>query len=531
MDAAAKIHVSTNKGTTFTPASVYSTVTMGGISGIATHPIQDSTAYILFSFSQKPKILRTTNLGQSWGDISGFGTNTTSNNGFPDVAIYDLLVMPHEPNTIWAGTEIGLFESTDNGTNWHMANNGLPALPIWDMTHVEDEVVFGSHGRGVWSVKIPGLGDSGKYKPLLKNLTQGPDGAVSINVRLRSLYDSSVVNVNGSRYSFIGANTISNLDTLIKYPVLSAQNISVSVTSYISETTYQSVTKDINAIVLSSPQNSYVNNFNSLTSQFIGTGYQIKIQSGFANAAIHSVHPYADNSNLTYTLTVPIIVNSSNAFLSYKDVAIVEPGDPGSIFGDDNFYDYVIVEGTRDGINWIPLADGYDCRYDAAWLNAYNSSSSISESLFRNHEINLLNKFNAGDQIMIRFRLFADAFVTGWGWVIDDLEIQGRLVGVEDEKNNLPNTFSLSQNYPNPFNPTTTIRYSIPSNVRREMSNVTQLKVFDILGKEVVTLVNEAKQPGIYEIAFDASTLASGIYYYRLKAGDFTETKKMVLIR
>ena len=151
--------------------------------------------------------------------------------------------------------------------------------------------------------------------------------------------------------------------------------------------------------------------------------------------------------------------------------------------------------------------------------------------MFRNHEINLLNKFSAGDNILIRFRLYADGFVTGWGWVIDDLEIQGRLVGVEDEKNNVPNTFSLSQNYPNPFNPTTTIRYSIPSNVRREMSNVTQLKVFDILGKEVVTLVNEAKQPGIYEIAFDASALASGIYYYRLKAGDFTETKKMILLR
>ena len=71
-------------------------------------------------------------------------------------------------------------------------------------------------------------------------------------LRLRSLYDSSVVKVNGSRYSFIGANSISNLDTLIKYPVLSAQNISVSVTSYISGTIYQSVTKDINAIVLSS---------------------------------------------------------------------------------------------------------------------------------------------------------------------------------------------------------------------------------------------------------------------------------------
>ena len=86
--------------------------------------------------------------------------------------------------------------------------------------------------------------------------------------------------------------------------------------------------------------------------------------------------------------------------------------------------------------------------------------------------------------------------------------------------------FHFSQNYPNPFNPSTKIKYALPSNVKREMSNIVQLKVFDILGKEVTTLVNEIKQPGIYEVTFDASALASGIYYYRLKAGDFTETKK-----
>ena len=332
MDPSGKIFVSTNKGTTFTAASIYNSVTMGGISGIATHPIQDSTAYVLFSFSQKPKILKTTNLGQTWEDISGFGTNTVSNNGFPDVAIYDLLVMPHEPNTIWAGTEIGLFESTDNGVSWHMANNGLPALPIWDMTQVEDEVVLGTHGRGIWSVKIPGLGNAGKYKPLLKNLTQGPDGSVSINLRLRSLYDSSIVKINGNRYLSIGANFTSNLDTLIKYSILNPQNVSVSVTSYISGEIYESVTKSINAIVIAPAQNSYTNNFNSLSIHFIGTGFQIKTETGFANAAVHSAHPYNDNTNFTFTLTVPIIVASSNAYLAYKDIAIFEPGDPGFSF-------------------------------------------------------------------------------------------------------------------------------------------------------------------------------------------------------
>ncbi len=535
MDASGKIHVSTNKGSTFAATSVYSTVTMGGISGIATHPIHDSIAHILFSFARKPKILRTTNLGQSWEDISGFGTGTISNNGFPDVAIYDLLVMPHEPNTIWVGTEIGLFESTDNGVSWHMANNGLPALPIWDMTHVEDEVILGTHGRGIWSVKIPGLGNAGKYKPLLKNLTQGPDGAVAINVRLRSLYDSSVVSVNGAKYLVIGANSVANLDTLIKYPVLSAQNISVAVTSYISGVSFQSVTKNINAIVYSPAQNSYTNDFNTATTNFIGTGYQINIQTGFSNGAIHSNHAYGSNTNYSYTLTVPIIVASSNAFLSYKDVAIVEPGEVGAVFGDEEFWDYVVVEGTKDGVNWVPLADGYDARYDASWLNAFNSSASGNSTMFRSHEINLLNTFNAGEQILIRFRLYADGFVTGWGWVIDDLEIQGRLVGIENEHNNIPTEFSLSQNYPNPFNPTTKIKFSIPLAYSPLLGGarggLVTLKVYDALGREETTLVNEIKSPGNYEVTFDANGLATGIYYYRLKAGDFTETKKMLLLR
>ncbi|NWF88707.1 MAG: T9SS type A sorting domain-containing protein [Ignavibacteriaceae bacterium] len=530
MDPTGNIFVSNDKGLSFSPVSVYNTITMGGISGIATHPIQDSTAYILFSFARKPKILRTTNLGQSWQDISGFESSIVSMNGFPDVAVYDLIVMPHAPNTIWAGTEIGLFESTDNGGSWHAANNGLPALPIWDITYVEDEIVLGTHGRGVWSVKIPELGNAGVYKPLLKNLTQGPDGNVSINLRLRSLYDSSVVYVNENRFSKIGKTMIANQDTSVKYPVLSSQLISVDVRSYKNGVEYKSVQKNLNTIVIMPAQNSYVNNFNSLNSAFVGTGFQIKTHSGFANAAIHSNHPYLDNTNYTYTLTVPIIVASSNAYLAYKDISIVEPGDPGSVFGDENFWDYVVVEATKDGLNWIQLEDGYDCRLHNDWLTAFNSSSSISETLFKSHQINLLDTFNPGDLIMIRFRLFADGYVNGWGWVIDDLEIQDRLVRVENEINNIPKEYSLAQNYPNPFNPTTTIKFSVPCEGAKCIVPV-QLKIYDALGKEVRTLVNETKSSGNYEVLFDAADLATGVYYYRLKAGNFTETKKMVLIR
>ncbi|MEN8248085.1 MAG: hypothetical protein ABFS32_04080, partial [Bacteroidota bacterium] len=100
------LHVSTDEGVSFNPVNNYTDREMGRISGLATHPVLDSTAFVMFSFAEGPKILRTDNLGQSWYDISGFGANTSSANGFPDVALNDLLVMPHDTSVIWAGTDI-----------------------------------------------------------------------------------------------------------------------------------------------------------------------------------------------------------------------------------------------------------------------------------------------------------------------------------------------------------------------------------------------------------------------------------------
>ena len=90
--------------------------------------------------------------------------------------------------------------------------------------------------------------------------------------------------------------------------------------------------------------------------------------------------------------------------------------------------------------------------------------------------------------------------------------------------------FSLLQNYPNPFNPTTKIKYSI-SSVGASLMKLVQLKVYDILGNEIVTLVNEYKPAGNYKVEFNGTGLPSGVYFYQLKAGNYIETKKMVLLR
>ena len=93
--------------------------------------------------------------------------------------------------------------------------------------------------------------------------------------------------------------------------------------------------------------------------------------------------------------------------------------------------------------------------------------------------------------------------------------------------------FTLYQNYPNPFNPTTKIRYTLtPSLSQRErVSVIVTLKVFDMLGREVATLANEEKPPGTYEVMWDASKVASGVYFYRMEAGGFVQTKKLLLLR
>ena len=91
--------------------------------------------------------------------------------------------------------------------------------------------------------------------------------------------------------------------------------------------------------------------------------------------------------------------------------------------------------------------------------------------------------------------------------------------------NNIPIEYSLKQNHPNPFNPTTTISYSLPK------SSYVIIKVFDINGREIKTLVNKEQNVGVYNVVFDATSLSSGLYFYTLISENFTSTKKMILLK
>jgi len=138
----------------------------------------------------------------------------------------------------------------------------------------------------------------------------------------------------------------------------------------------------------------------------------------------------------------------------------------------------------------------------------------------------------SNEKCRIRYTVYtltdsAGAITSGGFYII------GEPVFLQETDIELPEEFILHQNYPNPFNPNTKIKFTIPNVIASEatQSQMVTLKVYDVLGNEVTTLVHEELPPGEYEVEFNANELSSGIYFYKLQAGGYIETKKMVLIK
>jgi hypothetical protein len=394
---------------------------MGAISGFAVHPTQGNTAYALFSFAGNAKIVRTTDLGQTWEDISGFESGAPSTNGFPDVAVFDLVVLPFEPNTIWAGTEIGIFESNDNGVSWHMLESDLPAVAVYDMKFVDNQLVIGTHGRGIWSSIFENIPTG---NPILSVSINDSEEIISI-VEIPSIFDSTKLLVNGN----VNSTTFETGAVEFTSSGLSPATYTLKAISYFNGVPYMSTEQTIALVASADILSLYSNDFEGSSSDFTTGGLSIKTENGFDGKAIHSPHNYADNTNSTIILEKAIKIASTNdeAFIQFDEVAIVEIGESGTVFGDGEFWDYVIVETSYDKNTWFPVANGYDASEDSQWLTAYNASAVGTKSMYKTRKIDLINSVSplkSGDVVYFRFRLFADAGTNAWGWVIDNLLIQ-----------------------------------------------------------------------------------------------------------
>ncbi len=269
---------------------------------------------------------------------------------------------------------------------------------------------------------------------------------------------------------------------------------------------------------LKSAVTSYTSDFNTPNTDFAGNYFGVSTPSGFTNGAIQSSHPYpngfglANTSDFCYTLKSPVIISATNPKILFEEIVIAE-----TVLG--GVKDYVIVEGSKNrGITWLPFISSYSSNAFGLWQAAYTNKQDGSPSLFNSRLIDMTQKgnFQAGDTVLIRFRLFADDVTNAWGWAIDNLSIQGPITGIENLASEL---FSV---YPNPVT-SDYLNVMVPSGI-----SFSSISMTDILGRQVV---ETALDPQAREQKVFVGNLHGGIYIVKVSSDQGQWTKKIIIAR
>ena len=211
---------------------------------------------------------------------------------------------------------------------------------------------------------------------------------------------------------------------------------------------------------------------------------------------------FSDIDRRIYGFTSSKLYSSSNNGISWDSLNI--PYSFNTI--ESNPYNANILYGGADSGMYISVNKGL------SWA-LYNNSFTPSRKV-----IGISKDNNSSDTVLV---CTDKAIFKVWDSFI---------VGIRTEESKTTQNFTLFQNYPNPFNPVTKIKFDIPSKVKGQTSNV-KLIIYDALGKELQVLVNERLNAGSYEMEFNGNNFASGVYFYKLEAGDFVETKRMILLK
>lgn len=501
MTANLNIHVSTDGGLTFKPTN--NAYQGRGITKLASHPFEEKTAYALFSQARTPKVLRTTNLGQTWEDISGFDSGTTSTRGFPDVAVFCLYVRTDDPSIIWVGSEIGIVESLDGGLTWNLLDE-FPNVSVWDMKGQDDQVVIATHGRGIWTAKVPSI-QIARKNPIINAAGTSPQGRLSLKIKLEEEYDSTHVYVNNQK---IGRLTkITPGEYIVKISGVGAGVAETKIISFVGSAPIQSAPLTIDHINVMPLTEQYFNYFSNPT-DFSVTSMSIQSFGGSVNKTMQTTHPYQLNREYTTLLRQPIKITNTHPFFFYRDVAIVEP-----------VKDFVVVEATKDGVNWTPIAPAYDATFNSAWTAAFTSFQNGTEAMFVDHTINLTTKFAVNDTLLFRFRMKSDNTITGWGWSIDDLYIQQKPTAVSEVAEPQVSI------YPNPSSG------SFSASIVLSSFSDVNFQLIDLSGRTLAQLQKKSQAPGLVTQEFTLNDSPAGIYLLKIVTRDGQWTKKVSVKR
>lgn len=299
-------------------------------------------------------------------------------------------------------------------------------------------------------------------------------------------------------------------DDVVEYRVLAKDNTSRENKRYLPASGYYNV----DVCETMKPVHGYASDFDTDNDDFEVSDFSINRPIGFSSGNLHTINPYPESTvenqkyNLIAQLKYPVILED-NGMMSFDEVVLVEPGEKGTVYTEELFWDFVIVEGSKDnGKSWLPITEGYDSGADELWATQFNgtlksavSEASGADNLFLPQQINLTQDtpFEAGDTVLFRFRLASDQQVTGWGWAIDNLTIQSVTTAAgEIAANDNVNI------YPNPFQNSIYV-----DGVEADGSDL-DIVVTDLYGKTVFRETRYASYD--QKIKVDLPNIAPGIY-------------------
>jgi len=363
-------------------------------------------------------------------------------------------------------------------------------------------------------------GDTLRFNITLRNkgLTLA---ANAVNVNVQSLYASATPIVGTASYPDIPARQASTNAAPFAFRIGSAAT-TLDEMKFVSVVTQEGIetSRDTFSVILGYPRTLFQEDCESGVSNWTRSGTGVLWDTTFV-MAFRGIHSIADSRYGNVAI-------SSNNYLALNNALnLAGAVNPRLEFfarwANENGYDYTRIQlSTNNGSTWTNLAGRYSRTIGGQPSYSANKGPWAWEYISLTPYI--------GQQVKLRFNQVSDSGVHGDGFYFDDLRVvdySDTVVTHAEEESAIPCSFSLAQNYPNPFNPTTSIQYAIPVGTYGR----TSLRVYDVLGREVATLVNEVREPGSYKVSWDASNVASGVYYYRLTAGANTATRKLLLMR
>ncbi len=434
--------------------------------------------------------------GLSWQQIDSTNTNIRFEQ-------FDVV----NGNIFTIGYSVGIFQSTDNGDTWNSCNSGLKSVSVRSMcvtnskifAGTEDGIFYSTDFGNSWGFNylqwpIYGLASNSKgdifaaaWGTIFKSTDNGENwnnlNIYSNNTNIFIDNDDNIFIVGyntGILRSTNSGNSWTNIKGNIEENSFAFCFVS-SKGTYFARTyfdlLYRSTDKGISWMLLSDASANPPNYDGDFDGQLVetkdGTMYL-----GTAGPKYYGLFKSTDDG---------LIWESLDYFRSYKIEKIVL-NSAEQIFCLSSFNG--MYKSLDNGSSWTDISNGLPNDY--SWnlfidKNEYLYVSTYSNGIYRS--------------------------------------LNPNVTAVISNFNSLPSSFRLFQNYPNPFNPTTTINYSVPK------SSFVTLKVYDILGREIKTLVDDEKPSGNYKVEFNGSNLSSGIYFYRMQAGSFVETKKLILLK